>query len=136
MGSGCPRGGILRVLEFASDYPSEIRADFRTHYSLSWDEVGETFSWLEAVHLVRVLFANPNSWLQAAKNGWRTPVTAEWMLLADLIDVFVSANSKNKTKPIPRPWPKTGAKHQGSTNAPKSQVLAMLDRMNQKEKGD
>lgn len=72
--------------------------------------------------------------LQAAYNGWKYPVSFEWMVLADLIDLTIAVNSKNgKGKPIDRPWPKPNSSRIGKTNLSRDEVIAQLDRMNPKE---
>ena len=43
---------------------------------------------------------------------WEQGMSVQSML-ADMIDVFVSANSKRKQKPYPRPWDKKNEKHFG-----------------------
>ncbi len=126
-------GGILWLLELAESHPSEIRADFRSHYNISWDDVGSTVSWLEALHLVNMLIRDPSSWVQAAKSGWKYPVSQEWMLLAELFDLTHQINSKNKVKPLVRPWPDPNAKRIGKAEMSRAEILRNLDRMNKKE---
>ena len=126
-------GGILWLLEIAESHPSEIRADFRSRYNLSWDDVGKTVSWLEALHLTNMLMRDPASWVQASKNGWKYPVSQEWMLLAELFDLTHQINSKNKVKPLARPWPDPNSKRVGKAQHSRADVLRNLDRMNKKE---
>jgi hypothetical protein len=60
--------------------------------------------WWETLHLVRCLAADPSSHVAAAVAGWTHPWPFEAWLLADLVDVFIRANSKRGTaKPYPRP---------------------------------
>lgn len=126
-------GGILWLLELAESHPSEIRADFRSRYNISWDDVGSTVSWLEALHLVNMLIRDPSSWVQASKNGWKYPVSNEWMLLAELFDLTHQVNSKNKVKPLVRPWPDPNSKRVGNAKHSRADILRNLDRMNKKE---
>jgi len=126
-------GGILWLLELAESHPSEIRADFRSRYNISWDDVGSTISWLEALHLVNMLLQDPASWLQASKSGWKYPVSQEWMLLAELFDLTHQVNSKNKVKPLVRPWPDPKAQRLGNAKHSRADILRNLDRMNKKE---
>lgn len=132
---GCEPGGICKLLELADAHPSEIRADFRSKFGLSWDDVGVTVSWVEAAHLVNVLLRDPESWLQAAHNGWSYPVPRVWELLAHLIDITLQINSKkgNKPKPLKRPWPDPGKKKVGRSGQDRARVLAHLERMNPRE---
>ena len=126
-------GGILWLLELAESHPSEIRADFRSLYNISWDDVGSTISWLEALHLTKMLIRDPKSWVQAAKSGWKYPVSQEWMLLAELFDLTHQINSKNKVKPLARPWPDPHSQRIGKAELSRADILRNLDRMNQKE---
>jgi hypothetical protein len=117
----------------AAAHPSEIRADFRSRYSLSFDEVGNTVSWLEAVHLVAMLMRDSRSWLQAAVNNWSQPVSSEWQVLAHLLDSFIAANSKKKQKPLKRPWPDPSETRVGNATRSPAEIRARLERMNPKE---
>lgn len=127
-------GGILWLLEVAESHPQEIYADFRSLYNISFEDVGKTISWKEAIYLTSILLINPESWLQKAKNGWKHPASYEWMMLADLIDVTIRANSKKKTKPVQRPWPDPNqSKIGGNKKQSRADVLKKLKRMNPKE---
>lgn len=117
----------------ADSHPAEIRADFRSRFNISFDDVGESISWIEAVYLVSVLMRDPTSWLQSAYAGWKYPVSHEWMLLAELFDLEHQVNSKKKVKPLPRPWPSQNAKRVGKSNLSRDDVLRNLERMNPRE---
>lgn len=134
MDAGCARGGILRVLDLAEAHPAEIRADFRTHFHCSFDDVGTSVPWIEAIYLVSMLMRNPQSWLQAAHNGWKHPVDHNWMILAELFDLTLRANSKTKPKPMPRPWPDQNSERVGKPVHSRDAILRNLERMNPKEK--
>lgn len=127
------RGGIVRVLELAEKHPAEIRADFRTLYNVSFDDVGNKVKWLEAIYLVSMLMRNPESWLQAAVNGWKYPVDNNYMLLAETYDLLVRVNSKNRPKPIPRPWPDNNKTKIGSTTRTREEIEARLSQTKQKD---
>lgn len=129
----CFCGGIVWLLELAESHPSEIRADFRSRFHISWDDVGRSVSYSEALHLVAVLLRDSSSWLQAAKHGWKYPVSQEWMLLAELFDLTHQINSKNRVKPLTRPWPSPNAKRVGKVQHSRADVLRNLERMNKKE---
>jgi hypothetical protein len=128
-------GGILRLLELTDAHPSEVRADFRSKFGISFDEVGGTVSWSEAAHLIAVLMRDPSSWLQAAANGWKYPVSREWELLAHQIDLTMQMNSSKakKPKPLERPWSKKNVERMGRPAQDPRKVLELLDRMNPKE---
>jgi hypothetical protein len=56
------------------------------------------------------------------------------MLLAQLTDITLAANSKGKPKPMPRPWPdKNTTRIGGNTTIPQSEILQILNRMRPKE---
>lgn len=134
MGSRCEPGGILRLLEIAEKHPDAIRADFRSRFHISWEDAGDKYTWREAVHLTNILFKDPNSWLCAERNEWKHPVSYEWMLIADQLDVLVAVNSqKGKAKRTPRPWNDDGGERIGKVKADQETVLRNLERMNKKE---
>lgn len=97
---------------------------------MQWDEVGKSISWLEALHLVKILMRDPRSWTQAAMNGWQYPVSTEWILLAELFDLTHQVNSKKKIKPLARPWPNKNVTHTGKTIHSRADVIRNLNRMN------
>lgn len=131
MDDWCASGGILRVLEIAQAHPSEIRADFRTLYGVSWDDIGVSIGWLEAIHLVNILLRNPSSWLQAAKNDWAHPVDFNWMVQAQHLDAFIAVNSKGgKGKPSIKPWPSADSSRAGKATRSQQEIRARLERMN------
>ncbi|WP_156027407.1 hypothetical protein [Mycetocola saprophilus] len=56
-------------------------------------------SWL------RISARDPASWLHAAINGWKYPLSREGQILLELYDLTLAINSsKKKPKPSPRPW--------------------------------
>ena len=64
-------------------------------------------SWGEAWRLTGELASDPSSRVAAGIYGWDYTVSREWMALADIFDIFVSANSDPKQprlKPYQRPW--------------------------------
>jgi hypothetical protein len=85
------------------------------------------------LHLVNILLADSSSWLQAAKSGWKFPVSSEWMLLAELFDLTHQVNSKNKVKPLQRPWPNANAERLGKAKHSRADIIRNLERMNKKE---
>lgn len=79
--------------------------------------------------LVKMLLRNPESWLQAAVAEWDHPVSREWTLLAQILDVTHASKVKRSVfKPWPRPWPDTKTKIGGKKTVRRSitDVLAIL----------
>lgn len=134
MDSGRSVGGILRLLELREAHPAEFAYDFRSRFRLSFEDIGDSVSYLEAVYLVSILLRDPSSWLQAARSEWDFPVSNEWMVAANSYDLLARVNSKQKPKPYPTPWPADGSKRIGSKRPQnKDDVLRVLERMNPKE---
>lgn len=129
MDSGCPIGGILKLLELIEEHPAEFAYDFRSRFGLSIDDIGSSVSWREAVLLTAVLLREPDSWLQAVVNEWRFPVSKEWIMLVQQFDAFLAANSKHP-KPTPMPW--QAPIRSGKPTLPQEQVRAILDAMRPK----
>lgn len=107
-----------------------MRFDFRSRFNLSWGDIPERVSWIEAMHLVSVLLRDPESWLCAAFNGWKHPVSREWMVLAEQVDLTIRLNKKKGTpfKPMPRPWPAEGSAKTGKTTLAPADAKALLRR--------
>jgi hypothetical protein len=100
---------------------------------LSSAEIGAKVTWREAILLTAVLLRDPSSWTQAARNEWQYPVSYEWIMTKQLIDLFAKANFK-KPKPYPAPWPDPDInKIRPSQPQTREQVLEKLARMNPKE---
>jgi hypothetical protein len=80
-------------------------------------------SWDEAWHLMQGLLTDPTSRLAAAHAGWEHPMSREAMVLADLWDLTVAANTDSKkrgrAKTYPRPFKRKGT---GSTRSAKPTV--------------
>jgi len=103
-----------------------VRADFRSIYGVSWDLLGsDALPYREAVFLCRELFDNPSSRLGTRKSGWKHPVSFEWMVLAELIDLTARVNSKRHTKAFPRPWGRNEQKI-GRTKLSRERVIELL----------
>lgn len=79
-----------------------------------------------------MLMKNPSSWLQAAHNRWKYPVSYDWMIVAELFDLTHKVNSK-KAKPLKRPWPDPNETKIGKTVHSREDVLRNLERMNRKD---
>lgn len=134
MDAGCTTGGILKLCELILDHPAELSYDFRSRFQLSIYDIGGHVSYLEAILLVSVLMRDPSSWLQAAANDWKHPVSFEWMVQTNTYDLHAAINSKRKAKPYPTPWQSPDTNRIGSKKRQKrADVLAALERMNPKE---
>ena len=59
----------------------------------------------ELHHLVTYLLKDTTSWLAAEVSEWDYPVSGEWLILANIHDIHMAINSKEKTT-YPRPWTK------------------------------
>lgn len=93
---------------------------------MSLADVPDRMPWGEAWRLTHVLAGDPSSYVAAALGEWEHPVSREWLVLANLIDAFVSANTrKGKPKPYPRPWPDRNRSRPRPTVEPEV-VLAAL----------
>ncbi len=134
MDSGCTCGGILRLLELYKAHPAEFAFDFRSRFQTSFEQIGVTVSWLEAVYLVSVLMRDPSSWLCAARSEWEFPASREFMVLAHTYDLTARINSKQRPKPYPTPWENANKTKIGSKKPQdRNTVLSVLERMNPKE---
>ena len=68
--------------------------------------------------LLRELITDPSSHLGAAHAGWDHPYSREALILADLWDLQVAANTdrkKRRPKPYPRPFKRKGASTKSAT---------------------
>jgi hypothetical protein len=88
--------------------------------------VGSVMAWGEAVRLAQVLMRDPASHVCAAINGWESPRSREWFIIADLFDLTHAVNSKRQPKPYPRPG--DIPQHFGKTDLSNDQVFAVLRR--------
>lgn len=82
-----------------------------------------TVSFDELYLLVQVLAKDPSSWLQAALHDWKHPASYEWIMLANLYDAYANVNSKNKHKPVQRPWPSAGETKIGTARRDARDIL-------------
>ena len=131
--AGRERGGILKLRELAEQHPAELAHDFRARFNLSALEIGHSVTWLEAVYLVAICMRDTSSWLCAAYNGWKYPVSREWIVASHTYDLHARVNSKTKPKPYPNPFPSNDVVKTGKTDKTFAEVRAILDRMNPKE---
>jgi hypothetical protein len=127
-------GGILKLREIIAEHTSEIAYDFRNRFNLSIFDVGDEFTWLEAVHLVAILLRDMASWTHASVVEWDYPVSREWIVSAHTYDLLAAVNTKKKPKPYPAPWPEVGTnKIGGKIKQDRKTVIERLRQMNPKE---
>lgn len=101
---------------------------------MSFEQIGVTVSWLEAVFLVAILIRDTSSWLGSANAKWKFPASREWIVAAHQYDLTARVNSKKKPKPYPTPWENADTQKLGSQKPQdRSRVLGVLERMNPKE---
>lgn len=131
--AGRKPGGTLRLRELAEAHPAEFAYDFRTRFSLSFEQIGRGITWREAVYLVAVMLRDPASHTQAARAGWEYPVSREWITAAHTYDLLARVNAKQKPKPYPNPFPDRSKVKHGSTNRSPAEVRRILAWMNPKE---
>lgn len=101
---GYGSGGIAALGRILSKHPSEVVYDLRVLCGVGIGQVSPRELW----HLVIGLLRDTRSWLFAAEAGWDYPVSREWLVTADLFDVFTRANTPKRYqrtwKPHPRPF--------------------------------
>jgi hypothetical protein len=122
-------GGIESLLEIEEKHTVALYSDFRRHYSISYDDVGNTVSWREAVYLVEALTRDPSSMLCAAIGDWKHPASFEWMMLANLFDLTLRLNSK-KGDTMDRPWTKSSTRVSPSRKRSREEIDGILNKMN------
>lgn len=86
-------------------------------------------AWGEAWRLTHVLLSDPSSHAAAAVSGWDFPVSREWLVQADVVDVLVAANSAKgrKPKPYPRPKPDRRKSRPRPTVTPEVAIAALRE---------
>lgn len=133
--SGGTRGGILKLRELVEEHPAELAYDFRSRFGLSYLDIGDSVSFLEAALLVAVLMRSPDSWLQASVSGWEYPVSRDWIVASHTYDLHAMANSGKgkKPKPYPNPFPDRSKVKTGKTDRSPAEVRELLRKMNPKE---
>ena len=105
----CGPGEIRGLLQLIEEHPAEFTHDWRTRFGLPLSALFDgTVSWTEAHYLASVLLSDPTSQLAAAAAGWDHPWSYEAMVLADLYDLFLAANTdrrkRGSMKPYKRPF--------------------------------
>ena len=102
----------------------ELRADFRSVFGISAEDVGETISYTEAIYLIEALMKDTSTRFFAAKAKWDHPVSQEWILFSHLYDRFVETNTRKgtKAKRYPRPWKDPSIRKIGNKSIPLSRA--------------
>ena len=101
--------------------------DWRTRFRKPLSIVGtRKMSWGEAWRLVEILSMDPSSYVAAAVHEWKSPVSREWLVLADLWDAQ-AVQSYQKPKPYPRPFGDPAATRRGRTRKTRAEVIAILN---------
>lgn len=106
-------GGILTLVSLIDEHRGAFEYDWRTRFNLPLTEIPRLMDWAESLRMMRLLGADPSSWVGAELSGWSHPVPREWLVLVDLFDVQLRSKSKRKPKPYPRPWDPRPVKHGG-----------------------
>lgn len=92
-------------------------------------------TWAEAYDLTTELGRDPTSHVGAALAGWQHPYSHEALILADLYDLTLSANTdrarRGRIRPYPRPFDTADKSRERSTRpaVEQSVVLATLAAM-------
>lgn len=112
-------GGIQGLRELAESYPDELVWELH-QLGIDVDDVGEAVDHVKVDRLLRVATRDPSSVLYAAQHGWDFPVSRDWIAAADTFDalnalIAITAQSKRKPKPYPRPWKDTNTSRLGGT---------------------
>lgn len=120
-------GGIEGLRQLAESYPDELvwelhqlGFDLRPNGVIR-DARGKAVDHVKVDRLLRVATRDPSSHLFAARAGWDYPLSREGIQQADLFDAInqlikVTAGSKQRLKPYPRPWPDNNKNRLGKTS--------------------
>lgn len=108
--AGGPAGGILRLLDVVEEHRPALRFDFRDRFHLALDEVGDTFTYGEALDLVEGLRATLGTRTHAAAADWKYPATRADLSLQTLELHYANVHRDPKThaRPFAGEWPWRG----------------------------
>ena len=126
-------GGILKLRELIEEHTPEVAFDFRNKFGISYEEIGNSVSWLEAIYLVSVLPRDVSSCLYASQNEWTFAVSREWLVLKDTYELNAAIATRKVPKPYPGPWQAKNENKLGASNQRRDDVLKKLTQMNPKE---
>lgn len=120
-GRGEP-GGIAALLDWHRQHRAAFDYDWRSRFGIPFDAT----TYGEAWRLTQQLLRDPSSHVAAAIAGWEHPVSAEWLVLADLYDLTMAVNAKKGTaKAYPRPWRDRSKSRPRPTVAPEVAIAAL-----------
>lgn len=106
--AGGEPGGILTLLALIEEHHDPLVYDWRSRFGLSLRDVFTgAVEWPEAIALTKELCRDSSSHTCASLGEWDYPISRESLILADLADLFIQANSdrkKGNPKPYPRPF--------------------------------
>lgn len=97
-------GGVFGLLGLISLHRGAVEYDLRQRFQIGLRDVGDRVTLSEVARLVVILRSDPSSAIAAALEGWDYPISREALLIADLYDLTVLANSDSK-KGRPKPHP-------------------------------
>lgn len=74
-----------------------------------------------------MLLKDPTSWLQAAMNNWKHPVSFEWTLLAAQYDMNAHLNTRkgSKAQLFQKPWPAPNVVQKGTARSDAKDILKL-----------
>lgn len=106
MAGGAP-GGSLGLLHLIEEHRRAARADFRERFSLSLDDVGDAFTYGEAIDLVEALIDSAGSRLHAAVRRWEFPMSRLERDMRVLAESYLERHrdSKKRAQPFDLGWP-------------------------------
>lgn len=108
MASRCRLKKLIELLELIEKHPAALASDFRKFYNISIFNYGVEYSYLETLYLIEVLKSNTESLFQSQMNGWKYPISMEYVMLTELYNLLKSVNwdkkKMGKFKPYPLPF--------------------------------
>ena len=110
-------GGIFGLLGVISDHRGALEYDFWSRFGRGLEVIGQGMTLSTAARVVRIIRSDPSSALAASIEQWDYAPTRTELLLADLYDVTVMANSDRK-QGKPKPHPMRPFKAAGTTRRP------------------
>lgn len=102
-------GKIRALVDLTSRHRTAFAYDWRTRFGLPLSALYDgRMTWAEAWDLTAALGDDPTSHVGAALAGWQHPFSHEALILADLYDLTLSANTdrakRARIRPYPRPF--------------------------------
>lgn len=108
----------------------QLGLDLRDNGSIR-DARGKAVDHVKVDRLLRVATRDTSSHLFAARAGWDYPMSRQAIQQADLIDLVnalikVTAKSKQRLKPYPRPWKDNNTSRLGKTSLSPAEAREVL----------